>query len=72
MNLALLKKEARETAQRMQDRLAKAIGEDRDMSGEEETAQAADQAALDRQLANIKKLEALQAAAGSIGADPSS
>jgi hypothetical protein len=27
MNLALLKKEARETAQRMQDRLAKAIGE---------------------------------------------
>lgn len=70
MNLALLKKEARETAQRMQDRLAAAIKDNRDLTEEEETAQAEDQKALDRQLANIKRVETLAASAAAIGADP--
>jgi HK97 family phage major capsid protein len=70
MNLALLKKEARETSGRMQDRLAKAIEENRELTDEEETAQAADQAALDRQLKNINRVETLNASTASIGLDP--
>jgi HK97 family phage major capsid protein len=70
MNLALLKKEARETSERMQARLAAAIDDNRDLTADEETAQAADQAALDRQLANITRVEALLAASAAIGADP--
>jgi hypothetical protein len=70
MNLALLKKEARETSKRMQDRLELAITENRDLTADEETAQASDQAALDRQLANIKSVEALLETTAAIGADP--
>lgn len=70
MNLALLKKEARETVKRMQDRLAAALKDNRDLTEDEETAQATDQAALDRQLANIEKVERLAAQAARIGADP--
>jgi HK97 family phage major capsid protein len=71
MNLALLKKEARETAKRMQDRLAAAVNDNRDLTEDEETAQTADQAALDRQLANIARVEKLAEQAAKIGADPS-
>lgn len=70
MNLALLKKEARETGARMEARLNTAIEEDRDLTEEEQAAQDADQALLDRQLANIKKLENLANATAGIGADP--
>lgn len=70
MNLALLKKEARETSQRMQDRLAKAIEEDRDLTEDEEKDQAGDQTKLDRQTANITKMETLLASTSAIGADP--
>ncbi|MGL5447892.1 MAG: phage major capsid protein [Rhabdaerophilum sp.] len=70
MNLALLKKEARDTSARMETRLQSAITENRDLTAEEEAAQAEDQKALDRQLANIKRAEALAAAQASIGADP--
>lgn len=70
MNLALLKKEARETSARMSDRLEAAITANRDLTAEEEAAQAEDQKALDRQLANIQRLEALANATASIGLDP--
>lgn len=70
MTLALLKKEARETSARMQDRLNTAIKEDRDLSEEEQTAQDEDQAKLDRQLANIQRLEALADQTSGIGSDP--
>jgi HK97 family phage major capsid protein len=70
MNLALLKKEARETGARMEARLHQAISENRELTAEEQAAQDADQATLDRQLANIARLEQLAAATASIGADP--
>lgn len=70
MNLALLKKEARETSARMEARLNLAIGEDRELTAEEQTEQDGDQAKLDRQLANIAKLEELASATAGIGADP--
>lgn len=70
MNLALLKKEARETGARMEARLTKAITENRDLSAEEQTAQDEDQKALDRQLAHIGKIEELAAQTGKIGVDP--
>lgn len=70
MNLALLKQEARETGARMEARLLKAIEENRDLTAEEETAQAEDQKTLDRQLAHINKVEALAASTASIGGDP--
>lgn len=70
MNLALLKQEARETSARMEARLTAAIDENRDLTEEEQAAQDKDQEALDRQLANIKRVEALSAQAGQIGGDP--
>lgn len=70
MNLALLKKEARETGARMEDRLNKAIEEDRDLTEEEQAEQEKDQATLDRQLAHIARLETLAAATATIGHDP--
>ena len=48
MNLAVLKAEARATAQRQQERLQKAIDENRDFTAEEETADADDKAKLAR------------------------
>lgn len=70
MNLALLKKEARETSARMEARLNKAIEEDRELTEEEQTEQDADQTKLDRQLANIERLETLASQTVGIGADP--
>lgn len=70
MNLALMRAEARATSARMQARLEAAIGEDRDLTAEEQAAQDADQLALDKQIARIKSAEALQASAAQIGVDP--
>lgn len=70
MNLALLKKEARETSARMEARLNTAINEDRDLTEEEQAAQDEDQKKLDRQLANIKRFEDLASQSASIGVDP--
>ena len=70
MTIALLRKEARETSARMEDRLTKAISEDRDLTDEEQDAQKADQAKLDRQMAQIKQLESLSANKAAIGTDP--
>ncbi len=70
MSIALLKKEARETNARMAGRLDLAIKEDRDLTEAEQAEQDADQAKLDRQLANIAKMEQLSASAAAIGADP--
>lgn len=69
MNLALLKKEARETGARMEARLNKAIEENRDLTAEEQAEQAADQAALDRQLAHIKQAESLSASIAGLGVE---
>jgi len=70
MNLALLKKEARETAKRLEDRLAVAIAEDRDLTEDEQAEQDGDQAKLARQLARIQSVETLMASTSQIGADP--
>lgn len=70
MNLALLKKEARETSARMQARLQAAIDDDRDLTEEEQAEQDEDQKALDRQLANIRRVEELAEATAGIGDDP--
>lgn len=70
MNLALLKKEARETSARMMARLDKAAEENRDLTAEEQAAQDEDQKSLNRQLAHIKSVEALAEATAGIGGDP--
>lgn len=70
MNLAVLKAEARTVATRQQTRLQSAIDEDRDMTAEEETADADDKAKLARLTAQIQRAEAAMAAAGVIGAEP--
>lgn len=70
MNLALLKKEARDTSARMLGRLDKAAAENRDLTAEEQAEHDADQATLNRQTALIQQVEALNAQASSIGADP--
>lgn len=70
MNLALMRAEARATSARMQARLQAAIDEDRDLNAEEQTAQDADQAALDRQIARIQSAESLLNSAAQIGVDP--
>lgn len=70
MNLALMRAEARATSARMQARLQAAIDEDRDLTAEEQTAQDADQAALDRQIARIQSAENLLNSAAQIGVDP--
>jgi HK97 family phage major capsid protein len=70
MNLAVLKNEARAVAKRQQERLQTAIDEDRDLTTEEETADAEDKAKLTRLTGQIGRAEAAMAAAGAIGAQP--
>lgn len=70
MNLALLKKEARGTADRMRTRLQAAIDGDRELTAEEQAEQDADKATLARQTAKIADLEAIEASIATIGADP--
>lgn len=70
MNLAVLKAEARAVATRQQDRLQKAIDENRDLTAEEETADADDKAALARLTAQIQRAEGMITAAAAIGAAP--
>lgn len=66
MNLALLRKEARATAERMRGRLEAAIGEDRDLTADEQSAQDDDKAKLARQQARIAELEALETASAGL------
>lgn len=70
MNLAVLKAEARATAQRQQERLQKAIDENRDLTAEEETADAEDKAKLARLTAQIQRAEEAMSAAAAVGATP--
>ena len=70
MNLAVLKAEARATAQRQQARLQTAIDENRDFTAEEETADADDKAKLARLTAQIQRAEAAMTAAAAVGASP--
>lgn len=70
MNIALMRNEARATNARMQARLQAAIDENRDLTAEEQSAQDADQAALDRQIARIQSAESLLNSAAQIGVDP--
>ena len=70
MNLAVLKAEARATAQRQQERLQKAIDENRDLTAEEEQADADDKAKLARLTAQIQRAEEAMTAAAAIGASP--
>lgn len=70
MNIALLKKEARETAKRREDRLAKAIEENRELTAEEETADKEDEEKLERQMKTIARAEQIITASAAIGVDP--
>lgn len=70
MNLAVLKAEARATAQRQQARLQTAIDENRDFTAEEEAADADDKAKLARLTAQIQRAEAAMAAAEAVGSTP--
>lgn len=70
MNLAVLKAEARATAQRQQARLQTAIDENRDFTAEEEAADADDKAKLARLTAQIQRAEAAMTAAAAVGASP--
>lgn len=70
MNLAVLKAEARATAERQQARLQLAIDENRDLTAEEETADADDKAKLARLTAQIQRAEGAMTAAAAIGATP--
>ncbi|WP_230769525.1 phage major capsid protein [Sphingomonas sp. Leaf4] len=70
MNLTVLKAEARATAQRQQLRLQKAIDENRELTAEEETADADDKAKLARLTAQIARAEEAMAAAAAVGASP--
>ncbi|EZP57251.1 phage major capsid protein [Sphingomonas sp. RIT328] len=67
MNLAVLKAEARATAQRRQERLQKAIDENRDMTAEEEAEEAKDKASADRLQKQISRAEELMASSSAIG-----
>lgn len=69
MNLALLKKEAQETAKRLEDRLAVAIEADRDLTEDEEAADKADSDKLDRLAGQIAKAEGLAERLGKISFD---
>lgn len=69
MNLAILKNEAREVAQRQQARLQKAIDENRDLTAEEETADQEDGGKLARLTKQIQRAETLMASASAIGLD---
>ncbi|WP_419827668.1 phage major capsid protein [Sphingomonas sp.] len=70
MNLAVLKAEARAVAQRQQTRLQAAIDEQRDLTAEEETADADDKAQLARLTAQIQRAEQAMTAAAAVGATP--
>ena len=70
MNLAVLKTEARAVAKRQQDRLAAAITENRDLTAEEENADAEDTKKLASLTALIQRAEAAMHAASAIGSDP--
>jgi HK97 family phage major capsid protein len=67
MNLAILRNEAREIAQRQQARLQSAIDENRDLTAEEETADKDDEAKLKRLTAQIQRGEQLMSSAAAIG-----
>ncbi|MCR9193990.1 MAG: phage major capsid protein [Hyphomonas sp.] len=69
MSIALLKKEARETSQRIESRIVGAQSQGRDLTADEQAAHNRDQGSFDRQLANIQRLEAVAAASTSIGND---
>ncbi|MEO7469821.1 MAG: phage major capsid protein, partial [Sphingobium limneticum] len=67
MNLAVLKNEAREAAKRMEDRLTAAIGENRDLTAEEDAENTKDEARLDvleKQIAQVERLNARAAKFG--------
>lgn len=66
MNLAVLKAEARATAQRQQDRLQKAIDDNRELTAEEETADADDKAKLVRLTGQIRRAEEAMAASAAL------
>lgn len=70
MNLAIMKKEARETAKRLEDRLNLAISENRDPTTEEEAENEKDKALLDKQIARIVSAEELAGRIAQIGTDP--
>lgn len=67
MNLAVLRAEARATAEQRQARLQKAIDENRDLTAEEEAAEAEDKAKADRLQKQIGRAEELMASASAIG-----
>lgn len=67
MNLAVLKNEARECVKRMDDRLTAAIGENRELTAEEETANAEDEKRLDLLEKQIAQVERLNARATKLG-----
>jgi len=67
MNLAVLKAEARATAEKRQARLQKAIDENRDMTAEEEAEEAKDKASADRLQKQIARAEELMASSSAIG-----
>ncbi|WP_339347494.1 phage major capsid protein [uncultured Sphingomonas sp.] len=69
-NLAVLKTEARAIAKRRDDRFAAAIGENRDLTAEEEAAEAEDAKKLASLTAMIQRVESAMADAGAIGSDP--
>jgi HK97 family phage major capsid protein len=70
MNLAILRNEAREVAQRQQARLQTAIDENRDLTAEEETADKEDADKLKRLTGQIQRGEALMASTSLIGIEP--
>lgn len=67
MNLAILKNEAREVAKRQKDRLQAAIDDNRELTADEETADAADAEKLARLTNQIARAETLLANEASIG-----
>lgn len=69
MNLAILRNEAREVAQRQQARLQAAINDNRDLTAEEEAADTEDSAKLERLTKQIQRGEQLMASASAIGID---
>ncbi|MGX7926467.1 phage major capsid protein [Tsuneonella sp. HG094] len=72
MNLAVLRAQARDVATRQANRLQAAIDENRDLTDDEETADAADKAELSRLTAQIQRGEQLVAAQQAIGVDTAS
>ncbi|MDP3550616.1 MAG: phage major capsid protein [Novosphingobium sp.] len=70
LNIAVLQNEARTVAQRQQTRLQAAIDENRELTAEEETADAADAAQLTRLTSQIQRAQQLSASVAAIGLDP--